>query len=257
MKSHGNDPRLPLTRLQAVAARYVLDTADGEVLVQGADALLDAGFYSWHLGELATTPLRSLRDVGPLFESSLKELSISLPSPEEAAHTLFRWHLGGLIEGRYSPLQVLGHLREELSDLLQFDRRVRNLKIELDLIRLWYRYDVLVLVEEGLVSREDAEHEVAELDVQARERAWDWMCQNGRRLIDPNWLTWNDGIVRKLAQGIAEERAWDRLPILADALEEAGCLNSELLEHCRAGEKHTECCWLTDLLLLKDTARSP
>src|SRR5262249_24421195 len=39
---------------------------------------------------------------------------------------------------------------------------------------------------------------------------------------DPAWAAWNDGTVVKLAQGIHDGRVFDRLPILADALEEAG-----------------------------------
>src|SRR5919201_90559 len=37
--------------------------------------------------------------------------------------------------------------------------------------------------------------------------------------VDPAWLAANDGAVRQLAESIYEERAFDRLPILADALE--------------------------------------
>jgi hypothetical protein len=46
-------------------------------------------------------------------------------------------------------------------------------------------------------------------------------------------LDWNDGTVVKLAQAIYDERPFDRLPILADALEEAGCTNADILNHCR------------------------
>jgi hypothetical protein len=65
------------------------------------------------------------------------------------------------------------------------------------------------------------------------------------------WLAWNDGVTRKLAQAIYEERAFDRLPILADALEEAGCVNAELLNHCRQPAEHVRGCWAIDLLLGK------
>lgn len=47
------------------------------------------------------------------------------------------------------------------------------------------------------------------------------------------WLAWNDGTVQRLARMIYEERAFDRLPILADALEEAGCTNQDIINHCR------------------------
>jgi hypothetical protein len=55
--------------------------------------------------------------------------------------------------------------------------------------------------------------------------------------------------VRMLAQSIYEERAFDELPVLADALEEAGCNNSEILNHCRQQGEHLRGCWVLDLLL--------
>jgi hypothetical protein len=51
--------------------------------------------------------------------------------------------------------------------------------------------------------------------------------------LHPTWLTWNGGTAVQLAQTIYEERAFDHLPILADALEEAGCDNADVLAHCR------------------------
>lgn len=54
-----------------------------------------------------------------------------------------------------------------------------------------------------------------------------------------------------LAQSIYEERALDRLPALANALEEAGCSNADLLAHCRGPGPHARGCWVVDLLLDK------
>jgi hypothetical protein len=253
-----NDVQLPLTRFRATAARYVLDTADDTVLVQAADALLDAWIYTWHVGELATSPLPPVRDVRRMFELALKELGIPLPSPEEAARTLARWHLYGMIEGRESPFQAVIRLRDDLSDSLRFDRRLSHIEPHLRFINYWYRYDDLhEEAEAGFVSREEAERAEAELDREFLDEAWFWIRQDGPRLLDSRWLSWNGGIVRKMAQAIAAEQAWDRLPILADALEEAGCDNPELLEHCRAGEPHGECCWIIDILLLNEAAASP
>lgn len=70
--------------------------------------------------------------------------------------------------------------------------------------------------------------------------------------IDPAWLTWNCGTVVHLAQAIYDERAFDRMPILADALEDAGCHDADILEHCRGGREHVRGCWLVDLILGKD-----
>ena len=67
--------------------------------------------------------------------------------------------------------------------------------------------------------------------------------------LDPAWLAANDGAVAKLAQGIDSERAYDRLPILGDALEEAGCADPEVLSHCRGPGPHALGCWAVDLIL--------
>lgn len=69
--------------------------------------------------------------------------------------------------------------------------------------------------------------------------------------LDPAWLSWNDGTVRKLAQASYDERAFDHLPILADALEEAGCTDADILSHCRQPGEHVRGCWVVDLLLGK------
>jgi hypothetical protein len=69
--------------------------------------------------------------------------------------------------------------------------------------------------------------------------------------VDHSWLGWNDRTVVKLAQTIYDERAFDRLPILADALEEAGCADADILAHCRGPWPHCRGCWLVDALLGK------
>jgi hypothetical protein len=69
------------------------------------------------------------------------------------------------------------------------------------------------------------------------------------RTVDPNWLTWNGGTVVRLAQAIADKCAFDGLPALADALEEAGCQEAAILAHCRQPGPHGERCWLIDLIL--------
>jgi hypothetical protein len=66
--------------------------------------------------------------------------------------------------------------------------------------------------------------------------------------IDPAWLTWNGGCVRAIAEGIRTRRAFDGMPILADALQDAGCENDLILSHCRAHADHTANCWVLKLL---------
>jgi len=65
---------------------------------------------------------------------------------------------------------------------------------------------------------------------------------------EPTWLT---PTVVSLATAIYDERAFDRLPILADALEDAGCTNANILDHCRQPGEHVRGCWAVDLVLGK------
>jgi hypothetical protein len=76
----------------------------------------------------------------------------------------------------------------------------------------------------------------------------DLVSPSGPAPINPAWLTANDGAVVSLARAIYEERAFERLPVLADALEDAGCADDAVLGHCRGGE-HVRGCWLLDALL--------
>jgi hypothetical protein len=55
----------------------------------------------------------------------------------------------------------------------------------------------------------------------------------------------------QMAQAIYDERAFDRLPLLGDALEESGVSDSELLAHCRADTPHARGCHVVDLILGK------
>jgi hypothetical protein len=70
--------------------------------------------------------------------------------------------------------------------------------------------------------------------------------------IDPAWLAWNGSTVPRLAQTVYDERAFDRLPVLADALEDAGCSDADLLGHLRGPGPHVRGCWAVDLLLGKE-----
>lgn len=65
-------------------------------------------------------------------------------------------------------------------------------------------------------------------------------------VLDPGWRT---GDVVALARNAYNDRTWDRLPQLADALEAAGCENTDVLEHCRGPGPHARGCWVVDLVL--------
>jgi hypothetical protein len=66
--------------------------------------------------------------------------------------------------------------------------------------------------------------------------------------FSPSWLT---PTVTALATGIYADRAFDRLPILADALQEAGCEDEQVLAHCRGDGPHARGCWVVDGVLGK------
>jgi hypothetical protein len=69
--------------------------------------------------------------------------------------------------------------------------------------------------------------------------------------LNPAWLTWHDGLLISMAQQMYDSRDFTDMSILADALEEAGCTNQDILDHCRSGGEHVRGCWVVDLVLGK------
>lgn len=67
--------------------------------------------------------------------------------------------------------------------------------------------------------------------------------------LDPGWLTWKEKSVPRMAAVIYRKRCFRNLPILADALEEAGCREVDMLAHCRASVEHVRGCWVVDALV--------
>jgi hypothetical protein len=65
------------------------------------------------------------------------------------------------------------------------------------------------------------------------------------RLSDPTGTT---GTVTDIAQSIYTDRAFDRMPVLADTLEQAGCTDSDILAHCRQSGEHVRGCRVVGLL---------
>lgn len=83
-----------------------------------------------------------------------------------------------------------------------------------------------------------------------RQEVWDFLYgPPSRAAIDPAWLAWNDGTVLRLAKTIAQEENYGALPILADALEEAGCVDADILGHCRACGRDARGSWVVNRIL--------
>jgi hypothetical protein len=88
---------------------------------------------------------------------------------------------------------------------------------------------------------------------QARQRFCHYFREvfgNPFRLV-PLPSEWRTEIAVALANAIYADRAFDRMPILADALEEAGCDSLDVLNHCRSGGPHVRGCWVVDAVLGK------
>jgi hypothetical protein len=72
--------------------------------------------------------------------------------------------------------------------------------------------------------------------------------------FSPGWLT---PAVTALASQIYDEKKFDRMPLLADALEDAGCEERTILDHCRQADplglgQHVRGCWVLDLVLCRE-----
>ncbi len=67
--------------------------------------------------------------------------------------------------------------------------------------------------------------------------------------FDPGWRT---DTVLALARQMYESREFSAMPILADALQDAGCDNPDILDHCRGAGPHVRGCWVVDLVLGKE-----
>jgi hypothetical protein len=89
------------------------------------------------------------------------------------------------------------------------------------------------------------------------ERAWSKYAEILRDIfgnpfrqtkIDPAWRT---SEVVSLAQKIYDERVFELMPALANALGSAGCRDADILRHCRQPGTHVRGCWLIDLILEK------
>jgi hypothetical protein len=66
--------------------------------------------------------------------------------------------------------------------------------------------------------------------------------------FDPSWRT---STAVAIARQMYESRDFGAMPILADALQDAGCENAAILDHCRSDKPHVRGCWVADLVLEK------
>lgn len=74
-----------------------------------------------------------------------------------------------------------------------------------------------------------------------------FLLLNANPTFDPTWRT---GTVDGLVQRIVSDHSFGVMPILADALEEAGCSEQRILAHCRECPLHRPDCWVLTILTL-------
>jgi hypothetical protein len=248
---------MSLPSLRLAAARYALQLATAEELIDTADALLTRGVYTYSLGRLACVrdPHPALRDLGPLVLAAFKESHIPVPCEEEAASIIVRHYLYGIAEGVLGPLEILRDFakkylwpygRWEARELFRRapgGERLLNLALE--------DRELVEIAEAYPFTDEEREARRANFGHDAEEFAARW-TQAHAPAVDPAWLSANGGAVASLARAIAEGRRFEELPVLADALEEAGCTNANVLAHCRDPGAHAARCWVLDLLLGED-----
>jgi hypothetical protein len=120
-----------------------------------------------------------------------------------------------------------------------------------DLKVLDAQIDALNREKEGAVAGQDFEraaHLRDQADRLKRQRRTLILEWRGRHGLDAPWLS-GKGTVAQIARTIYEERRWQDLPVLADALEEAGCADRDILNHCRRPGEHGPGCWVIDLFL--------
>jgi hypothetical protein len=67
--------------------------------------------------------------------------------------------------------------------------------------------------------------------------------------FDPDWRTTT---AIQLARQMYDSRDFSAMPILADALQDAGCEDAAILDHCRGPGPHVRGCWVVDLMLGKE-----
>jgi hypothetical protein len=77
-----------------------------------------------------------------------------------------------------------------------------------------------------------------------------WLYGIGHVDIPPSVFAYHDGLIGKMATDIYQNHAFEDMPILADAIEDAGFYYPTLLNHCREpGRFHVRGCWVLDALL--------
>jgi len=238
--------RLQFTQpIRGLIARHVLGLASASDIVDCAHAMLDAGYYSGSLGEIITIYGENSFELNRRFAQVFDETEPFAISQEDPVEELAAQYFIPIAERRASPLFIseLAYYDHNAIEHSRYPGHPLCGKVDWGpvhtLIGYYYRYDY---------PEEFREETNAMIDNECFAFAKQWTRMYWRPVLNPAWLT---PTVQSIAACIYQDRAFDRLPILADALEEAGCTNADVLLHCRQPGEHVRGCWVVDLVLGK------
>lgn len=131
----------------------------------------------------------------------------------------------------------------------------KSLNLRADALGMALQEEMVGLEQAGMQAKrilEGWQMNVPELDLLNESRA---QCDLLREIfgnpvlpvaVDPDWLTQT---VVSVARQMYESRDFSTMPILADALQDAGCENVAVLAHCRQPGVHVRGCWVIDMIL--------
>ncbi len=227
---------MPVPGIRLAAARHALNLLGQQGALQLADCAVDHEVITPTVADLWLTRDPS-SSWAVKFERMLRELGVELPPPAEAARALLRHHLHSILEGTANELRALESLFHHMTDCAPVTNLARASVGPLE----WCYFR---LTSDPEPSTHDKEKALA----QARELATAWDRVHGPPLAS-SWLFANGAVVLALARAIRADRDFGRLPVLADALEEAGCAGPDVLEHCRFATEHPNDCWVVDRIL--------
>jgi hypothetical protein len=237
--------------LRITAAYHALGMTDTDQLINSAHDALNDSVYSYSLGELATVRDPRWYDCTKLFESAMQELDSPIPDPASAVVTLLEFHVVRLVEGLITSAEML-HALYAIQWELRWSPPAKIPPTAFAPLQPFV--DRHYVIEELVADRAYREEEALppseddgldKVYAQVMSMAEEWCRSRWGQVVDPSWLTSD---VAALVHCIVNDRAFDRLPILADALQEAGCDDEYILDHLRTSGSHPRCCFAVDLV---------
>ena len=236
------------TNLRTAAARHFLGLTNTDYLVEVAHESLDRSIYARGRGENATVRNPILSEIGPLFASAIRELDLEVSTREEALDLLAQAYIVSLVEGVRTPREAISEIFHDYLALslgpTQKHRQPEIMGSLAEFVQLYYQYDLRFDPYEA-----DIDLSVFfEIDAECLRLAKAW-CQS--RWVPGFDISWRSSTVVSIAITMDETQCFEMLPILGDALQEAGCSNEDILNHCHTNEAHRRNCWVVDLLMGK------